>query len=307
MVSLRALKISSILKSQAGFSLTEIMVGGGILAGVALAGAQMFKDQNSAQKKVSDEQKLTVFHQGLVKKMGTSGHCNAAFKANGLVGSSINAGQSFNRLAQCTGNCVETNESGTDHRAADVTYNTTSDLAKVGSFVDGDQVWRVDDIRFNSTTAKTQSGPMILKVTYEMNPKLTNGVSKKVTKDLVVNARFEGGVFQECLSAQESSINNLQNDFCKTLNYGEFTSAGDRMAVWNPVTQQCDIGITKDCRALGLAVDGIDSNGQVKCKKIVTPVVVPELQQNTTSLPCTGTQKAVITVHSSGSLRVVCQ
>lgn len=30
-----------------GFSITEIMVGGGILAGVALATAQMFKDQKS--------------------------------------------------------------------------------------------------------------------------------------------------------------------------------------------------------------------------------------------------------------------
>lgn len=314
---MRALKMLNFLNNEKGFSLTEIMVGGGILAGVALAGAQMFNDQKLAQRKISSEQSLTMFHQGLVKKMNSSSTCNATMKAAGLVGQPIAGNKTFTRIAQCdnaTGTCNESGED-LDHRASDVVVaNTSLDIMAVGEYTDNTNVWTVQNIQHASSAARTTSGPVILKVTYEMDPRLTNGATKRITKDLVVNARFEGGVFQECLSAQESSINNLQNDYCKSLNYGNIDSVGagatnsGQMAVWNPVTQQCEIGVNKECLNQGLVVEGIDSTGEVKCRDIVTPAGAETLQQHATPKSCSSGQQAVLKViTSTGALEIVCQ
>lgn len=312
---MKALKFLSLLKSQRGFSLTEVMIGGGILAGVALASAQMFKDQNVAQKSLSDEQKLTIFHQGLVKQMGTTAICNATMRAAGVVGQSLPAGKTFDRVAKCVGNCNETG-ADLDHRAADVQITPTDNIVEIGenNYVDNTNVWSIESIRYGSGANRTTSGPVILKVTYIKDRRLTQGAERRVTKDLVVNLRFENNVLQECVSAQEASINNLQNDFCKTLNYGDINSAGapgtsGQLARWNPVTQQCEIWAEKDCSSLGMVVDGIDSNGEVKCRKIVTPYTSPMMQQpaSTSTQSCSGTQKAVLQVHSTGALRIVCQ
>lgn len=310
---MKTLKLMDLLRNSHGFSLTEVMVGGGILAGVALASAQMFKDQNIAQKKLTDEQKLTIFHQGLVKQMGTTSICNATMKAGGLVGQSLASGKTLDRVAKCVGSCNETG-SDLDHRAGDVQISSTENIVEVGSdkFVDNSNVWSIESIRY-AGASKTKSGPAIFKVTYLKDSRLTQGAAKKVTKDLVVNLRFEGDQFQECLSAQEASVNNLQNDFCKTLNYGDINSVGagtsGQMARWNELTQQCEIWADKDCSNLGLAVEGIDSNGEVNCKSIVTPFS-PSLVQQPSSVStqsCSGTQKAVVQVHASGELKIVCQ
>lgn len=308
---MKTLNVINLLKAERGFSVTEIMVGGAILAGVALASAQMFQGQNTAQRSISSEQSLTIIHQGLVKKLNSTGTCNATMQAAGLVGQPLAGNKTFTRIAQCDANC---NEGGgdLDHRASDVTVaGTDKDILSVGNFVDDKEVWRVANIQHASSTTRTTSGAVILRVTYEMDPRLTQGAVKRISKDLVVNARFENGVFQECLSAQESSINNLQNDFCKSLNYGEIDSTGGgsgQMAFWNPETQQCEIGANKDCSAQGLMVDGIDSKGEVKCRDIITPNGAQALQQHANPKSCTSGQQAVLKVISStGALEIICQ
>lgn len=308
---MKTLKFISLLKSERGFQLTELMVGGAILAGVALASAQMFQGQNTAQRSISSEQNLTIIHQGLVKKLNSTGTCNATMQAAGLVGQPLAGNKTFTRIAQCGANC---NEGGgdLDHRAADVTVaGVDQDIMRAGDFIDDKEVWRVVSIQHASANTRTTSGAIILKVTYEMDPRLTNGATKRITKDLVVNGRFENGVFQECLSAQESSINNLQNDYCKSLNYGSIDSTGGgsgQMAFWNPETQQCEIGVNKDCSAQGLMVDGIDSTGEVKCRDIITPNGAQALQQHATPKSCTSGQQAVLKVISStGALEIICQ
>ncbi len=280
-------KISTLLKSQRGFSLTEIMVGGGILAGVALASAQMFKDQKGAQRKVDNEQKLTIYHQGLAKNLTNSANCNATMQS--FSGGVIPQNHSFLRLAKCTGNCEE-KEGDQDHKAVDV--EAGADLIAPGSFIDGNQVWMVKEVRTKS--GRNTTGPVILKVDYVMNPKLTGNIEKTmVSKDIVLNARFAGGQFQECTNSQESNINNLQSDFCKSLNYekdgvttnGALTNSG-KLATWNEITQTCEMGVDKDCSGPGLMVDGIDSNGRVKCRSITTTQAAETLKSNNSSGIC---------------------
>lgn len=283
------------------------MVGGGILAGVALASAQLFKDQKTAQRKVDQEQKLTVFHQGLSKMMGNAAHCNATMSAAGLYGNSISAGQTFSRFSQCGGNCIE-KEGNQDHDASDVTVGP--DLFRVGNgqFIDKSEAWEILDVSAAKATSAT--GPVHLKVKYRMNPKLTGGVDKIVYKDLVMNARFEGGRFKECVNAQESSINNLQNDICKTLNFGNVTSNGSnsgKLATWNPITQTCEIGADKNCEAQGLVVDSIDSTGEVKCRKLTSSNDAPKLQQSATPQTCSTGQKATLQYDSiTKKFKVIC-
>lgn len=298
-------KLSTLFRNERGFSLTEIMVGGGILAGVALASAQMFKDQKSAQRKIDNEQKLTIFHQGLSKSLGDASNCNATMKAAGFTAGAIPTGASITRIAKCTANCEE-KDGDLDHKALDVTAG--ADLAATGSYVDNTRAWKV--LNVTTKAGRSTSGPVILKVDYQMNPDLVGGANKVVSKDIVLNARFTGGVFQECVNNQESNVNNLQSDFCKTLNYGNVSSTGTsgQLARWDEATQRCIIGTDKDCSAQGLVVDGIDSNGMVKCRKLSTKETADTFQSDTSSTACGSGQKAVMQFDTTSKrFKVICQ
>ncbi len=302
-VFLRGLKISTLFKNELGFSLTEIMVGGGILAGVALASAQMFKDQKTAQRKVDNDQKLTIYHQGLAKNLGNASNCNATLQAFGS--GSIPGGAILPEIKKCVANCDDKN-GDQNHKASNV---TGAKLMGPGDDVDGTRTWRVLQVSTKGGN-RTTSGPVILKVDYQMNPDIIGGATKVVSKDIVLNARFTGGVFQECVNSQESNINNLQSDFCKTLNYGNVSSTGTsgQLARWDEASQTCIIGTDKDCTAQGLVIDGIDSNGLVKCRKLSNKQTADSFQSTTPSTACAANQRAVMQFDTvSKRFRVVCQ
>lgn len=309
---MRTLRISSLLKSAGGFSLTEIMIGGGILAGVALSGAQMFKDQKLAQRRVDSQQKLTIYHQALAKRLAAPGHCNATMKAAGLAtATSIPAGFTFSRIAACTSNCVEAD--GTqDLRAIHAGVGAASqDILRAGMYIDDTKMWEVVDIK-HGPNALTQSGPLILRVKYRLDPKIAKSNNVTETKDIVLNARFAdvGGtkVFQECVSAQESSVNNLQNDFCKSLNFGNIDSVGStsgQLARWDEKTQTCIVGVDKTCPG-GSIVDGISSTGEVKCKPLINEHDADILANPATSEQCASGKNAKLK-YVDGKFQIVCE
>lgn len=287
------------LKRQAGFSLTEILVGGGILAGVGLSGALIFKNQKMSQKKIDNEQSLNVFHQSLIRSMNNPFNCNATFKQLSMIGaSSIAANTSLAGLYSCGSGCSDF-KSG----VAGVVPNTTVPLLAKGAFIDqypdatkSQMLWQVNDILIGQTVNAT--GPLIIKVVYELNPtKFPN--APKITKDILLNARFNTTgttTFRECLNSQESSVNNLQNDICKSLS--SITSTGSVVATWDEATQSCKTnGDTtnklKTCPA-GMVIEGIRSDGSVHCKYPTTGISCPAGQ--------TGKLKMV-----GGSMKVVCE
>lgn len=296
-------KLSSLLSNERGFSLTEIMVGGGILAGVALASAQMFKDQKAAQRKIDNEQKLTIYHQGLSKNMAKAANCNATLQIfNGAGGVTTNA--VIPRLAKCTSNCDDKG-GDLDHKASDV---VAGDLLKPGDFVDGTRAWKLLDVRVKA--GRSTNGPVILKVNYQMNPDLVDGRTDKiVSKDIVLSARFDGSQFMECVDAQESNINNLQSDFCKTLNYGNVDSTGTsgQLARWDEATQRCIVGTDKDCKDQGMFIDGIDSNGMVKCRKLSNKETADTFQSTSSSNACADGARATMQFNSTTKrFEIVC-
>jgi Tfp pilus assembly protein PilV len=295
--------------SQKGFSLTEVMIGGGILAGVALAGAKLFRDQKLAQKKVSDEQRLALYHQNLVKEMSVASNCNATLKP--FFGSGITALSTVSGIYKCESGCVDNNlangstAKNLNRTAADVTSNTSTPLAAPNSYIDNTQTWMVEGMTIPQ--ARTSSGPVTIRVAYRMNQRIAG--NRVINKDIVVNTRFNSsGQFQECLNGAESSINNLQNDFCRSLNFDEIDSTGagnGQLARWNPETQTCEVGVNKDCNTPGMVIDGVDETGTVRCRPIVNSGNVSTTLQQTGQTTCPAGQVPAMSF-SGGKIQVIC-
>lgn len=270
------------LRSNSGFSLTEVMIGGGILAGVALASAQLFKDQKTSQKKIENDQKLIMFHQNLSKQMNLAENCNTTMKQFVTAGNSIPS-QTIPALYRCTANCKDTNS--TANRSFDAftagAY-TGVPMLTTGDYIDGTETWKVAKI---AVVGRSTTGNITLKLDYQTNPKVTT--AKTVTKDITINTRFNGGQFKECVNSQESSVNNLQNDLCKALNLSEGIASSDgRMARWDEPTQTCIVDGAKDCSTIpGMQIDGISTDGTVHCQPITNNTDAQAIE-NTASQTC---------------------
>lgn len=290
-------KLMKFLKSQRGFSLTEIMVGGAVLAGVALAGAKLLKDQKFAQKSVEHDQKLALWHSNLVKTMNETANCNATMKVVLPSAGALNANTNVGTLYKCVpgaGNkCEDDNNTTTDNSFDAYTpgaFAGTAMLA-VNDYTDNTLVWQVVSMQF--IDSRNTTGTSRLRITYAINPKIGK---KRISKDIFMNLRFTGGSFKECINNKESSINNLQNDLCKSLNLSEaetFTSTGQgHIAVWDEATQTCKVTGTKDCSTqYNAQVEGIGDDGVVRCKPILYRDEGTEMANPAQSATCPVGQK----------------
>lgn len=260
---------TKILKAR-GFSLTEVMVGGAILAGVGLAGARMFKDQKVAQKKVEHDATLTSFHNSVVKHMQNANNCNATFYGAGYYGRSGGAWPAPPAIYGCD-SCELPANKELDFSPMDVPRNGSPWLVP-GQWIDGTNTWRIESW---TMTAPSGTGKGTLKILYRQAPHLGG---KSLYKDVNLNMRFSQDTtpaFRDCLSGNESAINNLQNDVCNSMTT-QFGSTGVIMR-WDDNTQKCvrigeDGSKVKQCPA-GSVVEGIRADGSVHCKSLVQGVV----------------------------------
>lgn len=288
--------------NQAGFSLTEVMIGGAVLAGVALAASQLFKDQRFAQRSITDDQRLSIEHGLIAKMMMSPSHCNATLKVYFPSPSAITA-ISLNRLYSCTVNpsplprgCDDDNFTiDSDAYTTGTYYGIPYELYRaipafslsVGDGLGREKVWKIESMNILGFTTKT--GPVTLRIKYR------NKV-KSVSKDIVLLTRFYDGKFRECLSPQVSSVDNFNNDFCKTFNFSETTALSDGvMAKWDEATQTCQFNGVKNCASTpGMHADGIGADGVVRCKSIVSPVDAINLQDSSIATCAPGQKTRVI-------------
>ncbi len=258
--------------------MTEVMMGGAILAGVILAGARMFKDQKIAQKKVENEAALNTYHASLVKLMHNANNCNATL-SNYYNASGTGAWASPSTIYTCTG-CTST----TANYSANITTipGRTAFAVAGTTYTDGARTWLVESFQIGAahnalTTGPSATGKAVMRVTYRLNPNLPNG-GRRVTKDINLNLRFTQAAtpqFQECISGGESSVNNLSHDICSSMT--QVSSSGTIMQ-WNDTTQSCEVvgsyaSKVKECPS-GTVLEGIRSDGSVRCKAVssgVTP------------------------------------
>lgn len=293
--------LHKILKSQLGFSLPEVMVGGAILAGVGLAGAYIFKEQKLAQKRVDHDQTLATFHNNLIKKLNSSNNCNATLSS--FYGGTITG--SLNAFYECTANC--------DNFELEANGFSTSraEFLRVNDWIDNTEVWRVAGINFTSTF--NASGAVSIRVSYQMNPKIH---SKTITKQILLNTRFTTSQnFLECASADESALTNLQNDLCRDIGKaGSVVSNGvigtnGSLAYWDEATQSCiskgsSTNKLKECPA-GFVVRGVRSDGVVHCQPVNDNFNPTDVQQGTKTNTCATGQKATLS-YEGGQVVIKC-
>lgn len=250
---------------QRGFSIMEVMVGGAILGGVVLAGARMFKDQKLAQRRVETDAALNTFHQSLVKIMHNANNCNATLSA--YAGASGGSWAAPTAIKICT-NCTSTSFDYT----ASTPGMTTTTAASTGNWIDNTSTWMIDSMQIGSSettlaTGPSRTGRAVLRITYKLNPNLPGGGGKRVSRDINLNLRFtqSGSLFKECLSGNESSVNNLAYDMCRGMN--QITSVGTGVLMqWDDASQSCQrVTGVKDCPA-GTYLEGVRSDGSVRCK-----------------------------------------
>jgi prepilin-type N-terminal cleavage/methylation domain-containing protein len=287
----------SILK-QKGFTLPEVIIGGAIVAAVALAGATLFKNQSKEHARIENDQHLAQFHQMLSRILENPGHCNATFKSR--YGLDIPA-TGINGVYLCSGNC------GFDFTANMVTQGSA--FATVGTYIDrarSRQLWLLGAII--PATSLNTTGSLLLKVTYRQNPKLGNRI---ITKDITVNMRFSNGKFQHCVNNQQSAVNNLQNDLCRSLysrsSVGAISTTG-QIAYFDDVTQRCVVNTAiKDCTANGTMLTGVSSSdGAVHCSGFTNSFnTTTPLFDTTPSSTCgSGSQASIQFV--GGKFKAIC-
>lgn len=322
--------------SQKGFTLPEVMIGGAIIAGVALAGASLFKDQSRAQARVQHDQLLNQFHASLAKTFENSLNCNATLRPYfGL--STIGATDLISDVRTCTTSGV--NYTKCVEGASPEEITAAGRLAVEGNYIDqeGDgsfytrvtnpttlvsslalatpatpstvntsrKVWTLTSIAPDAGVSKT--GPFLLNVTYTLNPRI--GV-RTIKKQISLNVRFANGVFQECFNDQKSSISNLQNDICRSLNplssLALSIQSEGSIAYFDEDSQQCKMTPNlKDCTSPGLMVEGIRSDGTVHCRSI-SEGFNPDPSVNSASSPCSSSASTAKLEWSGGQLKVVC-
>lgn len=293
-------EFKKILSSKQGFSLPEIMVGSSILIGVGLAGAMLFKDQTKAQSRVEHDQILSQFHSQLAKTMENAPNCNATMNQLGKYNQgSVGTSDAITTLSICDTTSLGCSLESDASTAAPLSYMSSGDWIDKGAR--SRQIWSIQSMGFANT--RSNSGPVRLIIQYQLNPRIANRV---VSKEIILNLRFSaGGQFKECFNNQESTVNNLQNDLCKTLTPVASTGV---VASWDEASQSCRLNGTvaaplKDCTAAGLSVEGIRADGSVHCKAIMegfnaAPSVDP-------AVTCPPPQKPSLN-WSGNRMRVIC-
>jgi type II secretory pathway pseudopilin PulG len=258
---------SKFFSGQLGFTLVEILIGAVLLAGVALSIAQLFKDQKFTQAKISQDTDLNRYHNALAATMMRAANCNSTLNEVFNDGDEIFS-QEIDELFICvpsdSNSCADSNDE------TDLSFDAYTPGAYVGErfigvedFIDPKRVWMIERMEILTDTAV--SNLVNLRITYRKNENLPNSYS--ISKDIQLPVRLTGGAFRECLDPQERNINNLNKEMCDVFNSG-LTATSGRIAVWNDVTQVCEVDKIFDC-PVGQQLSAPDETGEVKCVPVI--------------------------------------
>ncbi len=268
-------------------SLTEVMVGGAVLAGVGLAATNLFKNQNLAQKMLEHESNLNAYHQSLAKILSNVSHCNATLYDSRNLTSLVPV--TSIKLCDTTGSsCVATNDAS--NTVVGVTHLT------VGQYIDGRNVWRVTNMVLPPVSA---TAPARLQVTYELTDRIA--IARKITKDILLHVRFDTtGTFRGCTNQDASSVDNLQREMCSRMTGVD--SLGVPYNFFDENDQKCKPRSV--CPLLGYQLVGIKSDGAMDCRKIIDPDFNPNV--DSTDSTCVTGQARLEYDPGTLQLRVKC-
>lgn len=256
-------RLAKILTAQ-GFSIIEVMVGGAILAAVGLGGATLFRNQKVGQKRIEVDQNLQVFHTSLAKIIHNPKNCNATLSA---FHDQPSLNDSISEIYYCNNcNSTSTNYNAENSPRMNPAFIREGDWIEnvSGNTTRATQTWRVESIGWATSTVVAGTRRPALRITYQMNPNLG---SRRVTKDINLNLRFNGANFNECSAGMESTSDNLAHDICETLDpdLGQVATPG-KLVYWSPEEQRCLPNLAvMDCANFQSLV-GISNLGVVSCR-----------------------------------------
>ncbi len=305
---------------QAGFTLTEVIVGGAVLAGVGLMSAKLYRDQRMAQARISADQAIDSAHQMIQKTLSHAPNCNTTLKQriaqNSAITGTVASPLTFTSIFKCT-NCLDTSNVNFDayHAmftgTAEYTVNASpfklsnTGTASLNAATQGSSGWTI--VSMGIIDSRTTTGTVRFRITYGITD--ASGRQRTVAKDISLGLRFVGGFFRECYDAAKSITNNTQNDMCKTFNLDETdgsVSVDGRVAVWDPIEQRCVVSGGKSCGP-GEQISGIGSDGVIRCRSVISSSQNATDLSNSTVVNCTPGQKPTPVYDTvTKKMRVVC-
>lgn len=267
--------------TQTGMSLVEVMIGGAMLAGVALVGAELFKRQSSATQDVVARAELDAYHNKLASILSDARNCNATFSSVSMISSNTGTytlymccpNQSTNPSCSLTqSSCLQSSIPMTDQKLILYSdpWGTTPPPGTKGGFT-ARYIYLFNSSETGSIVAPTGGGVVkaIIQIEYRLlRPYLSSGSSGagRVIRKIPLNFKFSGsGVFLGCVDGESGSKNTLQQELCRTL--------GPRLTYYSSGTDKCEYlnttpthscpGITGDPRSILI---GLNSNGDPVCR-----------------------------------------
>jgi len=255
--------------SSYGFSLMELMIGGAILAGIGLTGAQLIKGQKTTQTRIDHDLELDLIH-ARISDMFTENakDCDATFTH--LRGTALTT--PITAIRKCSVGCERHLDASSVPPGAPIAFATgigAPELSPRG-------LWYIESfgaLRPHNDVSNVGTNLMVMPVNYA-HKRQTN---RRVTKFVTIAMRFNSsGGFVQCLDANSSNIHNITKEVCNTL--VGISSAGVMIrGIWNGETNRCNTtGINTLCNpADRVAYDGIPGtfrvgNGCIPVDRVMT-------------------------------------
>lgn len=218
-----------------GFSLMELMIGGAILAGIGLTGAQLIKGQKKVQSNIDHDLELDLMH-AKISDMFTENakDCDATFRSKYNT-SNLSA---ITQIRKCVDGCDSSKDaSSVNASTSQVIYTTGLSSPHLTPPPTGSptrNMWYIQSFgNLQPQNGATSTNIVVMPIHYAHKTQ-----SRVVTKYVTMAMRFSStGKFLQCLDQRTSNIQNLEKEMCGAVKIT--TGATTLRGVWNGDTQKC--------------------------------------------------------------------
>ncbi len=273
------------LLNQKGVSIIQALLISALLAGLALLGTSLLKDQKNTQKGTQTSDDITILHQLVTNILQNKKHCSATLAENlGL----LNAGNwktsgtpvAINRIS------IEGLSSTTPLVSSEINPATSRPYRYMNQKIE------VAGIRINYNAEPLESSRF--EIDYR---RVGEGVSAKTITKFVPNITFKFENSKDtCYTNSEEANNNVAEQFC--------TSMGE-MFEWNPTTKDCMMK-EQTCAPNEVFI-GIDSLGKKICRNTADYADWHNLLDTSSSCnPSAPNTNVNLAINGAGKIVIVC-
>lgn len=326
-----------LLRLQSGFSLVQGMVLGSVIAGSALVATRLITDQKLAMKGAETRDQVEQLHSLVYAVLQNKDNCYATVKGIG-GGTDVSAqlvgamNPTMNRIVANTHTTATA--TGTTYDSARIVVETNA-----GASYDGAKTYMNGNVRIksinwqypapipeatvtNPNPVAPGAGIAYLNISYERlkddsNSRMKKGLgAKDLRKTIAIRLqRTSTGAFDGCyastedVSASEKGNKDLAKQMCEQLNSTGNSLTPSSLFVWDEATSTCkpkELTCKRPGLDDGYVNTGINSNGQVECRKLVDWTDVNNFIDNSSPTPCTAGLKAQLIAVPGNKVKILC-